>query len=145
MRGKHDGLETTANQVRLLATSYFVAASVRVAHQTCSVHDCDQALRVIQDLGIEVVFAQELRLHMLDFGDVEENAAVLHHLSGITAHHEAVLQHVNDRALPPDKSKLVVCHAAKVMKRTHERSAIAGPLIGLVILIVQELFAYATA
>ena len=82
-------LETRADEIGRLA-GHFTTATIGVADQSCGVDNGDQALRVIQNLCVEIVLAQELRLHILHLRDVEEHTAVLHYLSGFVTDDEAV-------------------------------------------------------
>ena len=100
MRGLDDSLQPRTDNIGFFAAGNLAATTIGVADQACSIDYCDEALCVIQDLRVEIVLAQELRLHILHLGNIEQNATVLHNLSRVVADDKAVFQHVNDRSIP---------------------------------------------
>src|SRR5262249_49969074 len=68
------------------------AFSIGVADESCRINNENHALRMIEDLSIEVVLALELSLDALNLADVENNSAKLADFSPLIPDGKARLQ-----------------------------------------------------
>src|SRR5262249_51572563 len=124
VRREHYVLEAGAYEIAFLAARDLAAATVGIAHKAGGIDHGDEALRVIQNLRVEVVLAQELRLHVLHFRNVEKNTSVLHDFASIVTNDKAVGQDVNDRTVPTQQRKFVVSQAAKLIQGSRHQLSV---------------------
>ena len=122
--GRDQFHQLASEQVFLGVTAGFKAALVGVADEPGGIDHQDHALRVVQDLVVEVALALQFGLEVLHLGDVEHQAAILHHLVLAVADGEGILQGVDERAVLAAQRLLVVAHHALGVDLLHEVAAL---------------------
>ena len=105
-------MHVVSENLSLFIGAGFVAAAVGVAKQAGSIRNQDHALRVVQDFAVEVAFALQLGLYLLQLTDVEDQPAILQHLALSIAHGKCVLQGVNQGAVSAAQRFLKVAQDA---------------------------------
>ena len=79
---------------------------------------------MVQNLRIEIVLAQKLRLYVLHLRDIEQHATVLDHLPSLVADNKAVFQRVNNRAIPPQQRQFVVSQTTELIQCARGKLAV---------------------
>src|SRR5437899_9230211 len=72
---RHDLAQAVADKLRGAEITRFETAPVGIAHKSGGVCHQDHALRVVEDLDIEIALTLQLSLDRFLFGDVEDQAA----------------------------------------------------------------------
>src|SRR5262249_39900870 len=125
-RRRNDPVEAVSNQLVLLEGAGFIGAAGGGADPNRRIGHHDHGLSVIENLAGEVSLALQLRLNVLDVGDVQKYAAILQDFSLAVADHESVFQCVDHGAVAAAEGHLKIAHRAIVVQAVENFVALLG-------------------
>src|SRR3954464_15617587 len=95
----NDLAQAVTDKLRCAKVAGLEAAPVRITDKTGRVRYQDHALRVVQDLDIEIAFTLQLRLEFLRIGDVQNHSAILDDFASGILDRKSIDQSVNEGAV----------------------------------------------
>src|SRR5690348_655435 len=84
-----------SNEVSGLESAQFVTTLVGEGDEPGGIRDNNQALRIVQDAGIEIALPLEFRLEVLQLRNVQHKTAILNDLPLCVADGESILQRID--------------------------------------------------
>ena len=118
--------ERLAQDLLRVVSTAFIPAAVGICDLAGGISNQNDALGIVDDLGVEITLALQVGLRVLQFRNVQDQATKLHYLALTVTHGECILQRMDGGAVLAPQSFLEIAQFAGLLQSGAKGIAFLG-------------------